>query len=135
MKKYIALIEFDESGTNCGVVFPDFPGCISAGDNYEGAVRMAHEALAFHVAGMEEDGKEIPRPSTLEEIKASWEDWHEWKDTDFAVAFISLLPRYENRRYTISMDASLMAQIDAVTKNRSAFLAEAAKRMLGKSLF
>jgi predicted RNase H-like HicB family nuclease len=130
MKKYIALIEFDESGANCGVVFPDFPGCISAGDNFADAVRMAHEALSFHVKGMKEDGEEIPDPSALEDIKANWENWREWKDTDFAIAFITLLPQYENRRYTISMDASLMEQIDAVTKNRSAFLAEAAKRML-----
>lgn len=129
--QYIAFIEFDtEVGANCGVVFPDFPGCTSGGNNYADAVRAAHEALSGHVACMEDAGEKIPAPSTLEDIKANWPDWGEWEGTDFTVAFITLLPQHENKRYNISMDAALMAQIDAVTKNRSAFLAEAAKRML-----
>ncbi|MDR3147285.1 MAG: type II toxin-antitoxin system HicB family antitoxin, partial [Treponema sp.] len=39
MKQYIAFISTD--GPAPSVVFPDFPGCISAGKNFEDAVRMA----------------------------------------------------------------------------------------------
>ena len=106
------------------------PDLLQQGGNYEDAVRMAHEALSGRVECMKKYGEKIPEPSALEDIKANWPGWEEWKETDFAITFISLLPKYENKKYTISMDSSLMAQIDAVAKNRSAFLAEAAKRLL-----
>ena len=131
MDQYVALIELESSGY--GVVFPDFPGCVSGGKNFKDAVRMAHEALAFHADGMREGGEAIPRPRTFEEVEKTWPDWPEWEKIPFAVAFITLLPRYESKIYSISMESSLMARIDEATKNRSAFLAEAAKRMLGIS--
>ncbi|MGR3219704.1 MAG: type II toxin-antitoxin system HicB family antitoxin [Candidatus Anammoxibacter sp.] len=52
---------------NC-VPFPDFPGCITAGNTIEDAKQMAIEALNFHVKGMLEDGKKIPVPSHLQHI-------------------------------------------------------------------
>ncbi|GHU97624.1 HicB family protein [Spirochaetia bacterium] len=131
-KKYIAFIELEKElpGDALGVVFPDFPGCISCGDDFDEAFRMAHEALSFHAEGMREDGLDIPEPRTLEQIEAEWEDFADWKGTRYAVAYINLLPGSETRKYTISMDASLMAQIDAVAKNRSAFLASAARHYI-----
>jgi predicted RNase H-like HicB family nuclease len=53
-----------------GVVFPDLPGCVSQGDSEGDAARMAREALAFHIWGMEEDGDEIPAPASARELKA-----------------------------------------------------------------
>jgi len=129
MKQYIAFIGMD--GPTLGVVFPDFPGCISAGKDYEDAVRMAHEALSGHVACMKDTGLEIPEPSNLEAIKHNWPDWKDWKNGEYTTALIALVPSHETRRYTISMDSSLMARIDAVTKNRSAFLARTAEEFLG----
>jgi hypothetical protein len=52
----------------------------------------------------------------------------EWKDSEYAVALIALIPSHQTRKYTISMDAALMARIDAITKNRSAFFARAAHK-------
>ena len=43
-----------------GVVFPELPGCVSAGDDVDDAVRMAHEALALHLTGMNADGEALP---------------------------------------------------------------------------
>ena len=128
MKQYIAFISTD--GPAFGVVFPDFPGCISAGRDFEDAVRMAHEALSGHIECMKDALLEIPRPRTLDEIKMAWEDWNEWKSSEYITALIALVPSHETRKYTISMDSSLMARIDAVTKNRSAFLAKAAEEFL-----
>jgi predicted RNase H-like HicB family nuclease len=129
MKQYIAFVSTD--GPAMSVVFPDFPGCISAGKNFEDAVRMAHEALSGHVECMKDARLNIPEPSSLDEIKKNWEDWQEWKDSEYTTALIALVPSHETRKYTISMDSSLMARIDAVTKNRSAFLAKAAEEFLG----
>ena len=132
VKKYIAFIELDKELPEdvLGVVFPDFPGCISCGDDFDEAYRNAHEALSGHAAAMREAGDTIPEPRTLEQIKDKWEDYPEWKDAPYAVTYINLFPPSETKRYTISMDANLMADIDARTKNRSAFLATAARRLI-----
>ena len=64
---YIAYLQKDK-GSDFGVSFPDFPGCITAGQTLEDAHRMAAEALALHIAGMVEDGEEVPAPSTLDAL-------------------------------------------------------------------
>jgi len=46
-----------EGKSDFGVSFPDFPGCVTAGKSLDEASRRAPEALAFHIAGMMEDGK------------------------------------------------------------------------------
>ena len=132
VKKYIAFIELDKTDKDSvlGVVFPDFPGCISCGDDYDEAFRNAHEALALHINGLREDRLDIPEPRSLEEIEQEWKDYADWKGSHFAVTYINALPVSQNRTYTISMDVALMAEIDARAKNRSAFLAAAAKRLL-----
>ena len=129
MKQYIAFITTD--GPAFSVVFPDFPGCVSAGKDFEDAVRMAHEALSGHAACMKDAGLKIPEPRSLKKIKRNWPDWKDWKNSDYTTALVALVPSHESRKYTISMDSSLMARIDAITKNRSAFLARAAEEYLG----
>ena len=127
MKKYIALFETDENADNVGVVIPDLPGCFSAGKNFDEAFRNAHEA----VAGYLDSASELPKARTLEEIKEEWEDWAEWeKNYNFVVGFVSAIPSSKPKKYTVYLDSALMAQIDNVSSNRSAFLAEAARRML-----
>ena len=64
---YIAYLHKDK-GSDFGVSFPDFPGCITAGKTLDEAHRMAAEALALHIAGMVEDGEEIPAPSMLDAL-------------------------------------------------------------------
>jgi predicted RNase H-like HicB family nuclease len=64
-----AVFEIGEDGS-IGVYFPDLPGCISAGDNEEEAVLNAKEALALHLYGMEEDGDDIPAPSSVRDVQA-----------------------------------------------------------------
>lgn len=68
MATYIALLH-KEKGSDYGVSFPDFPGCVTAGRTLEEARKLAPEALALHVEGMIEDGAEIPAPSSLDEIQ------------------------------------------------------------------
>jgi len=135
VKRYIALIELEKKSEDAvlGVVFPDFPGCISCGDTYEKAFRNAHEALALHLYGLREDSLPIPEPRTLEEIEQEWDDFTDWKGTRYAVAYINVLPASQTKTYTISMDATLMAEIDAMTKNRSAFLAAAARQYISNT--
>ena len=44
MTTYFAFVHKDEDSAY-GIVFPDVPGCFSAGDTFEQAVRNAAEAL------------------------------------------------------------------------------------------
>jgi predicted RNase H-like HicB family nuclease len=69
---YIALLR-KEAGSDYGVEFPDFPGCVTAGKTIDEAARMATEALELHLKGLVEDGEPIPAPSALDVILAS--DW------------------------------------------------------------
>lgn len=64
MKKitYLAVFEPNASG-GFGVYFPDLPGCISIGDDFEQASRMAEEALGLHLWSMERDDDDIPAPT------------------------------------------------------------------------
>jgi predicted RNase H-like HicB family nuclease len=128
MKSYIALFEYEEGKKGFGVVFPDLPGCISAGDSFEDAFRMAHEALSLYADG-EDD---LPEPRTLEEIKARWEDWAEWeKNYQFFVGEVALYPlKPQVKKFNISMDERLVNRIDRISKNRSAFIAQAVEKML-----
>jgi predicted RNase H-like HicB family nuclease len=65
--EYIAYLHKDRD-SDCGVSFPDFPGCITAGKTLDEASRMAAEALALHIQGMIEDGDAVAEPSNLDEI-------------------------------------------------------------------
>src|SRR5467141_4570353 len=64
---YIAYLHKDGK-SDFGVSFPDFPGCVTAGKSFDEASRRAPEALAFHIAGMLEDGEKIPKPSKMDDL-------------------------------------------------------------------
>lgn len=59
---YIAVFEPTGSG-GLSVYFPDLPGCVGYGDNYDAAYKDASEALGLHIYGMMKDGETIPAPS------------------------------------------------------------------------
>jgi predicted RNase H-like HicB family nuclease len=68
--RYIAIIEDVGPEYAVGVWFPDLPGCRSAGDDLDEALRHAPEAMALYLEDFESDGKPLPRPRTLKELKA-----------------------------------------------------------------
>lgn len=67
-QSYVAIIERGAEGF--GAFFPDFPGCVSAGDTIQETVRNAEEALRGHVAAMTRDGDTIPNATALDDIPA-----------------------------------------------------------------
>ena len=69
MAIYIALVH-KEKDSAYGVSFPDFPGCISAGDTLEEAASNAKEALQFHIDGLLEDNEMIPESTQLDQVMA-----------------------------------------------------------------
>ena len=128
MSEYIALIH-KEPGSDYGVSFPDFPGCVTAGVTLDEARLEAVEALALHVDGMIEDGEAIPEPASLEAVMAEREN----RD---AVAFLVPLPARQSRavRVNITLPEDVLAEVDRAAGlqglSRSAFLARAARRAM-----
>jgi predicted RNase H-like HicB family nuclease len=123
---FMAIIEAGNSGF--GVVFPDLPGCVSAGDTIEEAARNAEEALGLHLRGMIEDGEEIPSATPPEKIAADPEVRE--------VARLLVRGELPSRamRLNISLDESLVAKIDRAAERRSmtrsGFIAAATRRAL-----
>jgi predicted RNase H-like HicB family nuclease len=70
MAHYIAIIEDSGPDHAVGVWFPDLPGCISGGDDIDEALRNAPEALELYAEYLIEDGRQLPPPRTLTELKA-----------------------------------------------------------------
>jgi predicted RNase H-like HicB family nuclease len=132
IKEYIALFEYRDGEDGFSVVFPDLDGCYSAGDNYDDAVRMAHEALALYA----DENDNMPEPRTIEQIRSKWPDWSEWeKNYKFLIGKIALYPmKSETQRFNVSMPADIVARIDRVARNRSAFLLSAAEYMLSRGV-
>jgi predicted RNase H-like HicB family nuclease len=123
MTAYVALLR-KQPDSDFGVDFPDFPGCITAGETLEDARRMAAEALQLHIEGMIEDGDPIPAPSRLDEIMTDPDH------RDGVAVLIDALIRRPAVRVNVSLPPDLLAAIDRVSQNRSRFLADAARKKL-----
>lgn len=121
---YPAIIE--RAGTAFSVYFPDLPGCTSAGRTVQEAALNAEEALAGHLLEAARAGEELSDPGDLDAIARD-------PDVDEVAR---LLVRAERPgkvvRLNITLDEGLVAAIDRVAKNRSGFLAEAAREHLAK---
>lgn len=120
---YPAII--DRSASGFGVTFPDFPGCVANGASINEAALNAEAALALHVEAMVKDKDAIPTPSTLDDIEAGADG-----ADDVACVLIRIDVPARVERVLISIDTNLLAAIDAVAANRSAWMADAARASL-----
>lgn len=121
MTAYIGLIHKDQ-GSDFGVDFPDFPGCVTAGESLEEARSMAAEALALHIQGMTEDSEPIPEPSGLDAVMSNREN------RDGVAFLVEIATRPAKAiRINIMLPEDLVEAIDRTTTNRSRFLADAAR--------
>lgn len=70
MPHYVAIIEDAGSDEEVSLWFPDLPGCISGGDDADEALENAPEALGFYAQDLMEEGRQLPSPRTLDDLKA-----------------------------------------------------------------
>ncbi|WP_347270970.1 type II toxin-antitoxin system HicB family antitoxin [Rhizorhabdus histidinilytica] len=119
---YPAIVERASKGYS--VFFPDLPGCTSAGATLQEAARAAEAALDGHLIVTAEAGEALPDPSDLDDVERD-------PEVDEAAR---ILVRGEKPgrsvRINITMDERLVAAIDRVSRNRSGFIAEAARAAL-----
>ena len=131
MQFYRGLI-VPQDGGSYGVVFPDLPGCVSAGMTLQEAANNAAEALALHIESMIEDGETLPAPSALD---APLPDWLREDLGDVVTsALIPVELPGKTVRANITVDEALLRRIDAAASaegfTRSGFLAQAARDRL-----
>jgi predicted RNase H-like HicB family nuclease len=122
--EYIAYLHKD-SKSDFGVSFPDFPGCVTAGKSLEEARRKAPEALAFHIAGMLEDGEKIPKPSKMDDLARD-------PNRENAVAFLVTTDFNKTKTVRVNVTAreNQIEMIDRLARRagmtRSAFMVQSA---------
>jgi predicted RNase H-like HicB family nuclease len=123
---YPAIVE--RAGKGYSVFFPDLPGCTSAGATLQEAARGAEEALAAHLILSAEHGDIIPAPSDID----AWAADPEVEEA--ARLLVRVEPPGRALRLNVTLDEGLVAAIDRVAENRSAYLAAAARQALAAGL-
>jgi predicted RNase H-like HicB family nuclease len=69
MPHYVAMVEDAGPEKAVGVWFPDLPGCFSAGDDIDEALRNAQEALALYAESQAREGRGLPAPRSVSALK------------------------------------------------------------------
>jgi predicted RNase H-like HicB family nuclease len=88
MPHYIAIVEDAGPETAIGIWFPDLPGCFSAGDDIDHALSNAEEALTLFAESELQEGRELPPPRTLSELRKDPEAAADIRD--YIVALVPL---------------------------------------------
>ena len=56
---------FERGPDTWGAYVPDLPGVVTVGDSREEVELLIQEAIAFHLAGLREEGLAVPPPSSF----------------------------------------------------------------------
>jgi predicted RNase H-like HicB family nuclease len=117
------VIVHKDPHSSYGVTIPDLPGCFTAGDTLDEALRNLQEAVELHLEGEEH----VPSPSPIDR----WARDPDFADGIFALVDVDLdFLADETIRVNISAKRSVLARIDRAAKSagedRSEFLVRAA---------
>lgn len=61
LEQSLFAIIHKEEDTDFGIMFPDFPGCVSCGKDIEDTISFGKEALIGHIQFMQSDLEEVPK--------------------------------------------------------------------------
>jgi predicted RNase H-like HicB family nuclease len=128
MSNFVAFIHKD-TDTGYGVSFPNLPGCITVGRTLEEARSLAIEALALHIAGMNEDGTPVPAPSSMDQLVAEYE-----AEKPIAMLLITAGETSKSVRVNISMPEDMLRKVDHYAEShgytRSGLLISAVRKVI-----
>ena len=62
------LVIIEKGPTSFGAYVPDLPGCMAVGETRSEVTKLIHEAIEFHLEGMQEDGLYVPEPLSSSEL-------------------------------------------------------------------
>ncbi|UVC27995.1 type II toxin-antitoxin system HicB family antitoxin [Pantoea sp. SOD02] len=133
---YPIAIEAGDQSTAFGVTVPDLPGCFSAGDTLEAAVKNAKEAIIGHLELLVELEQDIPAVSELKSLM---------KDPQYA-GYVWVLIDVDvtrilggSEKINVTLPKLLIDRIDRCVathpefKTRSGFLAQVALERIAKT--
>ncbi|KGT90719.1 type II toxin-antitoxin system HicB family antitoxin [Enterobacter cancerogenus] len=133
---YPIAIEAGDESTAFGVTVPDLPGCFSAGDTLEEAVKNAREAIIGHLELMVELEQDIPAVSELKSVM---------KDPAYT-GYVWVLVEVDvtrilggSEKINVTLPKLLIDRIDRCVathpefKTRSGFLAQVALERIAKT--
>ncbi|MBT0721405.1 HicB family protein [Tatumella sp. TA1] len=133
---YPIFIFKTESGEFDGY-FPDVEGCFFSGETFEAAMKDSESAFAQHCGVLVERGEFVPAAAD----PSSYLGDHRLHEDDGFLAFVNIDPtKYESKaeKFNLTMPRNLISAIDryidksGVYKNRSAFLAELARKEISR---
>ncbi len=124
--RYPVVIHKDPD-SDYGVTIPDLPGCFSAGETLEDALKNAQEAILTHIEGLLLDNDPVPSPTLIEKLRNNIPG----KDLIWAIVSVDLNTLSESiKRINITIPERILSKIDSFAKNegesRSGFLVSAA---------
>lgn len=111
---YPAILIPKQNSAKHDVIFPDFPGCVSQGENFEDALTMATEALELHTEEIAENDLPAADPEAVKAALKMAQEEH----PDAMVCAISLKKpvqqpvKDEVIRLNISLTAGVLKSID-----------------------
>ena len=63
--RYVVILEEGES--SFGAYVPDLPGCVAVAQTKTEVLKLITDAIEFHLDGLREDKKSIPKPLSSSE--------------------------------------------------------------------
>ena len=125
--RYPIVIEPGSESEAWGVVVPDLPGCFSAGDTLDEALRAVEEAAAAWIDAALDAGEVIPPPSAVDAIRAI----HEYEGWLLGVVEVDpALLDDTVERVNITLPRRVLLRLDAKAKaageSRSSYIAKMA---------
>ena len=94
MPHYVAIVEDAGPDKAIGIWFPDLPGCFSAGDDVDEALRNAEEALALYAEAEAKEGRTLPSPRTLSTLRDDPAAASDFRDHMVALVALNLAAAY-----------------------------------------
>ncbi|MGM0632979.1 MAG: type II toxin-antitoxin system HicB family antitoxin [Pseudomonadota bacterium] len=125
-------MSLSRAGNATGILFPDIPEAITAGDTIEEAWDMAVEVAHIKLKELADQGLAIPMPSRVEELrnKPKYAGW------DWGIIDIDVTPYLgKAEKVNVTLPGQVIRKIDDYValhglKSRSAFLASVALEKL-----
>lgn len=125
--RYPIMIEAGDDNAAWSVIVPDLPGCYSAGDSLDEAVDAVQEAAAAWIDVALDEGRMIPKPSSVEGAVRSG-DYDGW-----IVSYVDVDPSLLDdtiERINITLPLRVLKRLDAKAKekglSRSSYIANMA---------
>ena len=124
---YYPIVIHKDPESSYGVTVPDLPGCFSAGDSMEEAVKNAVEAIECHVEGILMDNEDLPIAKGMEKYVSQ----PSYQGGTWALVEVDLSKLGGKiQRVNITMPERILGKIDSFANNshqtRSKLLTNAA---------